>query len=52
MPKLPKQQPFHEPIGISPEETSTSPVWIVSLLLAILILAVAVIVWLRATGRI
>ena len=52
MPKQPKQQPFHEPIGISPEETTTSPIWIVSILLAILILAAGVAVWLRLTGRI
>jgi hypothetical protein len=52
VPRQPKQQPFHEPIGPSPEEVRTTPIWIVSLVLALLVLAAAVVVWLRLSGRI
>lgn len=48
----PGQQPFHEPIGLSPEEVETSPVWIVSLVLAVVVLVAGVVMWLRLTERI
>ena len=48
----PGQQPFHEPVGLSPEDVRTTPIWIVSLVLALVVLAAGVLVWLRLTDRI
>jgi hypothetical protein len=50
--KQPQQQPFHEPVGLSPEEVRTTSIWIVSLSLAVVVLAAATLVWLRLSGRI
>jgi hypothetical protein len=50
--RRPRQQPFHEPIGVSPETYATSRRWIATLVLAVLVLAAGVVAWLEATGRI
>jgi hypothetical protein len=52
VPRRPRQQPFHEPIGLSPEGTRPDRRWIVSLIVAVLVLAAGVLAWLRLTGRI
>jgi hypothetical protein len=52
VPKRLRQQPFHQPIGSSPEGISTSRRWILSLIVSVLVLAAGVIAWLRLTGRI
>jgi hypothetical protein len=48
----PVQQPFHEPVGPTPEDVRTTPIWVVSLVLAVIVLAAGVLVWLRLTDRI
>jgi hypothetical protein len=52
VPHLPRQEPFHEPIGFSPEGERTSRRWILSLAAALVVLAAGVVVWLRLTERI
>jgi hypothetical protein len=52
VPGQPEQQPFHEPIGPSSEYVRSTPIWIVSLLLSIIVLAAGVLVLLRMMGRI
>jgi hypothetical protein len=51
VPRRPRQQPFHEPIGVSPEAFRTSRRWIGSFVLALLVLLAAVAAWLRLTER-
>jgi hypothetical protein len=48
----PRQQPFHEPIGLSPEGEEPSRRWILSLIVAVLVLVAGIVAWLRLTGRI
>jgi len=48
--RRPRQQAFHEPIGLSPATRSRR--WILSLLAAIAVLAAGIVVWLRLTERI
>ena len=52
MPARPRQQPFHEPIGFSPEAYTTTRRWFV-LTIAVVVVAVVVgvISLLRLTGR-
>jgi hypothetical protein len=52
VPRRPSQQPFHEPIGLSPEGEPASRRWILTLVLAILVLAAGIVAWLLLTERI
>jgi hypothetical protein len=52
VPHLPRQEPFHEPIGLSPEGERTSRRWILSLTVALMLLVAGVVAWLRLTERI
>lgn len=52
MKRLPRQEPFHEPIGLSPESDRTSRRWILSLTAALMVLAAGVVAWLGLTERI
>jgi hypothetical protein len=51
MPRRPRQQPFHQPIGLSPEGDTTRR-WILTLVLVILVLAAGVAARLLLTDRI
>jgi uncharacterized protein involved in exopolysaccharide biosynthesis len=50
--RLPVQQPFHEPIGISPEVHRVSRRWLATLAATVVVLALGVLAVLRMTGRI
>jgi hypothetical protein len=52
VPRRPRQQPFHQPIGLSPEGEQPNRRWILSLIVAVLVLLAGVFAWLRLTGRI
>ena len=52
MPARPRQQPFHEPIGFSPEAFSTSHRWFVlTVAVVVVVVVVGVVSLLRLTGR-
>jgi hypothetical protein len=47
--RRPRQQPFHEPIGLSPATRSRR--WILSLAAAAFVLVAGIVAWLRLTER-
>jgi hypothetical protein len=51
VPHLPRQEPFHEPIGLSPEGERITRRWILSLTVALMVLAGGVVAWLLLTER-
>lgn len=50
MPSLPRQQPFHEPVGLSPEDDRVSRRWLLTMLAGIAVLAAGLITLFRLTA--
>jgi hypothetical protein len=50
VPSLPRQQPFHEPVGTSPEDARIARRWLVTLLLIVVAVVAGGIALFRLTA--